>query len=156
MERGDRIESELEKGSETTHLLRMQNHAHTFAFAILKNPHKIFLVLTYAWIWKSQNLTIWLSSNNPIANWFMFDVPWSGSGTTGTKKKTAYWCWLWQSKWNPVNTDLSSISHHKFFSQVRSRALDLWNLRRLDFCRFWSTYSFYLFYGLWITQGFYC
>ncbi len=56
MGRGDRIESELEKGSERAHLPRMQKHAYTFALAILKHPHKISLNLTYleAWIMKTQ------------------------------------------------------------------------------------------------------
>lgn len=56
MERGDRIESELEKGIEKAHLLCMQKHAHTFALAILKYPHMISLVLTYldAWFRKTQ------------------------------------------------------------------------------------------------------
>lgn len=56
MERGDRIESELEKGTGKAHLLCMQKHAHTFALAILKYSHKTSLVLTYldAWFRKTQ------------------------------------------------------------------------------------------------------
>lgn len=118
------------------------------------------------WRHKSQNprgttrmslvlKSIWLSSND-LVYWFMFNVPWSVSGTTGTKKYCYVWCWLWHSKRNLANTNLNSMPHHKFFNQVRSRAFrSVRLLRLLDFCRFWSAYSFYLFFmGFGLPRGF--